>query len=82
MQPVDLKQVIESALPTEHVAVTGDGRHFEATVVSPAFAGKAMLTQHRMVYDALGDRFQTQAVHALTLKTYTPEEWLGRNTST
>ena len=75
MQPEELKQVIESALPTEHVAVTGDGRHFEATVVSTAFAGEAMLQQHRMVYDALGDRFQTQAVHALTLKTYTPEEW-------
>jgi acid stress-induced BolA-like protein IbaG/YrbA len=76
MQPEELKHIIESALPTEHVAVTGDGRHFEATVVSAAFVGKGMLKQHRMVYDALGDRFQTQAVHALTLKTYTPEEWL------
>lgn len=75
MEPEELKRVIESALATEHVAVTGDGRHFEATVVSAAFAGKAMLKQHRMVYDALGDRFRTQAVHALTLKTYTPEEW-------
>lgn len=75
MQPEELKRVIESALPTEHVTVTGDGRHFEAIVVSAAFAGKAMLKQHRMVYDAVGDRFQTQAVHALTLRTYTPEEW-------
>lgn len=75
MQPEELKRIIESALPTEHVTVIGDGRHFEATVVSGAFTGKAMLKQHRMVYDALGDRFQTEAVHALTLKTYTPEEW-------
>ena len=75
MQPEELKRVIESALPTEHVTVVGDGRHFEATVVSAAFAGKTMLKQHRMIYDALGDRFQTQAVHALTLKTFTPEEW-------
>jgi acid stress-induced BolA-like protein IbaG/YrbA len=75
MQPEELKRVIESALPTEKVTVIGDGRHFEAIVVSAAFVGKATLKQHRMVYDALGDRFQTQAVHALTLKTYTPEEW-------
>ena len=78
METEELKRIIESTLPTEHVMVTGDGRHFEATVVSAAFAGKTMLKQHRMVYDALGDRFQTQAVHALTLKTYTPEEWQQR----
>lgn len=78
METEELKRIIETTLPTEHVTVTGDGRHFEATVVSAAFAGKTMLKQHRMVYDALGDRFQTQAVHALTLKTYTPEEWQQR----
>lgn len=75
MQPEELKRLIESALPSEYVTVTGDGRHFQAVVVSSAFAGKSMLEQHRMVYQSLGERFQTQTLHALALKTYTPEEW-------
>jgi acid stress-induced BolA-like protein IbaG/YrbA len=44
-------------------------------VVSKAFSGKNMIAQHRLVYAALGDRFDTEAVHALSLKTYTPEQW-------
>jgi stress-induced morphogen len=39
------------------------------------FAGKPMIQQHRMVYAALGDSFDTEVVHALALKTYTPEKW-------
>lgn len=75
MSPEELKGLIESAFADGHVEVTGDGRHFSAVVVSQAFAGKNMIAQHRMVYAALGDRFDTEAVHALTLKTYTPEQW-------
>jgi acid stress-induced BolA-like protein IbaG/YrbA len=57
------------------VEVTGDGRHFSAVVVSEVFDGKNMIAQHRLVYAALGDRFDTEAVHALSLKTYTPAQW-------
>ncbi len=75
MTPEELKHLIASAFSDGHVEVTGDGRHFSAVVVSEAFAGKNMISQHRMVYAALGDRFDTEAVHALSLKTYTPEQW-------
>ena len=75
MQPEEIKKLIEAAIADAEVSVTGDGRHFEAVVVSPAFAGKNMLAQHRLVYAALGDRFDTETVHALSLKTYTPEQW-------
>ena len=75
MNPEELKKLIEAAFANGHVEVTGDGRHFSATVVSDAFTGKNMIAQHRMVYAALGDRFDTEAVHALSLKTYTPEQW-------
>jgi acid stress-induced BolA-like protein IbaG/YrbA len=57
------------------VEVSGDGRHFSAVVVSSAFDGKNMIAQHRLVYAALGSRFDTDAVHALSLKTYTPDQW-------
>lgn len=75
MNPQELKAIIEAAFSDGHVEVTGDGRHFSAVVVSQAFSGKNMIAQHRLVYAALGDRFDTEAVHALSLKTYTPQQW-------
>lgn len=75
MQPEEIKRLIEKGLSEAEVRVSGDGRHFEAVVVSDAFSGKSTLEQHRMVYAALGDRFDTDSVHALSIKTYTPAEW-------
>ena len=75
MSPEELKELIEAAFSDGYVEVTGDGRHFSAIVVSESFAGKTPIAQHRMVYSALGDRFDTEVVHALSLKTYTPGQW-------
>ena len=75
MDPQAVKQLIEAGLPGSWVEVTGDGRHFEAVVVNQAFEGENMLQQHRLVYAALGDSFDTEVVHALALKTYTPAQW-------
>jgi acid stress-induced BolA-like protein IbaG/YrbA len=69
-----IRQLIQQGLPDAQVQVEGDdGVHFEATVVSPAFAGKMPLARHRMVYATLGD-LMGGAIHALALKTVTPEE--------
>ena len=78
MDPGHLKDLIAAGLETTFLEVSGDGRHFEAVVVSRAFEGKPMLKQHRLVYAALGDRFDTEAVHALSIKTYTPRQWEER----
>jgi acid stress-induced BolA-like protein IbaG/YrbA len=75
MDPEQLKDLIAAGLDTSHLEVSGDGRHFEAVVVSKAFEGKPVLKQHRLIYAALGDRFDTEAVHALSIKTYTPRQW-------
>lgn len=75
MQSEDIEQLIEDGLAGAEVRVSGDGRHFDAIVISDAFSGKSMLEQHRMVYAALGDRFDTDAVHALSIKTYTRKDW-------
>lgn len=75
MQADDIKQRIEAGLPDCWARVEGDGRHWSAVVVSPAFDGKPMIKQHRLVYAALGDSFDTEAVHALSLRTFTPEQW-------
>ncbi len=54
-------------------APVGSG-HYDAIIVSENFTGKTMMQQHRMVYAALADQMQT-TIHALALKTYTPEQW-------
>jgi acid stress-induced BolA-like protein IbaG/YrbA len=74
MQADELKKIIEDGIPSAEVVVQGDGDHFEATIVSEAFAGKSMVKQHQMVYAALGDLMQG-AVHALSFRTFTPQEW-------
>ena len=69
-----IRQLIESGLPGARVDVRGDdGVHFEATVVCAAFAGKLPLARHRMVYATLGE-LMGGAIHALSLKTLTPDE--------
>jgi len=74
MNPSSIQQLIEAGLPGAEVRVTGDdGVHFEARVVSEAFAGKLPLARHRMVYATLGERMGGE-IHALALKTLTPEE--------
>lgn len=74
MQSEDIQQMIESNLPGSVVSVTGDGRHFEAHVISPAFQGLGLLARQRMVYGALGDNIQNRNIHALAIKAKTPSE--------
>ena len=69
-----IRQMIETGLPGARAEVQGDdGVHFEATVVCDAFAGKLPLARHRMVYATLGGRMGGE-IHALQLRTLTPEE--------
>lgn len=75
MEPEEIRRLIADGLACEEVSVSGDGRHFEAVVVSADFEGKASLARHRMVYATLGNRFDTDVLHALALKTYTPAQW-------
>ncbi|TSE22434.1 BolA family protein [Tepidimonas aquatica] len=75
MTAEQLRSLIAAGLPCEHLDVSGDGRHWYATVVSPAFEGKRPVQRHQMVYATLGQRLHTDEVHALSMKTLTPAEW-------
>ncbi len=72
--PESIRINIAQGLPTEHLTVVGDGAHFEAVVVSADFAGKSRVQRHQMVYQTLGERMREE-IHALSMKTYTPQEW-------
>lgn len=73
-----VKTMIQTKLPDAQVKVqdlTGDGDHLEAIVVSSEFEGKTRVKQHQLVYGALQEAMATEAIHALALKTYTPDAW-------
>ena len=75
MDPDDIKSLIEKNLPASTAEVHTDGMgHYEATVVCAAFEGKRSIARHQMVYATLGQRVGRE-IHALQLKTFTPEEW-------
>jgi acid stress-induced BolA-like protein IbaG/YrbA len=74
--PELIHSYIAAGLECNHLEVEGDGHHFQAVIVSPAFAGKRPIQRHQLVYAALGDRMREE-IHALSMKTLTPEEYQG-----
>jgi acid stress-induced BolA-like protein IbaG/YrbA len=74
MEPDEIKALIETGMPGASVDVDGDGTHFEAVIVSDTFIGKTLLERHKLVYVVLGEAMK-EKIHALSLKTYTPEQW-------
>jgi acid stress-induced BolA-like protein IbaG/YrbA len=74
----ELQNIIRQGLPCEHLELDGDGRHWYATIVSAEFEGKRPIQRHQRVYATLGEKIQTDEVHALSMKTYTPAEWAAQ----
>lgn len=77
MNPNDLIQRIRAAIPDAEVTPSGEGCSFNLTVVSASFAGESLLKRHRKVMAALNDLIASGELHAVTLKTHTPEEFRG-----
>ena len=76
--PEHIKSTLEQALPGSTIEMqdlTGGGDHWQLFIASPAFEGKGLIEQHQMVYAALKDEMGDQRIHALALKTFTPEQW-------
>ena len=82
IDPAEIEDLIEAAIPDAAARVTtprvhndeDEDAHFAVWVVSPAFEGESLVDQHQRVYDAVGDHM-TRSVHALEIKTYTPEAY-------
>ena len=78
MTPEFIQELLAAGLECEQLSVYGDGHHFEALIVCEAFEGKRLIARHQMVYAVLGDRMK-QEIHALSMKTLTPQEWAARS---
>lgn len=78
ISPEQVESMIKAEMPDAQVQVqdlTGGGDHYQVTVVSSLFEGKGLVQQHQMVYHAVRQAMSTEAIHALALKTYTPQTW-------
>lgn len=75
MQIEQVKQLIEQGLPGSNVSVDGDGVHFEAIVVSDQFEGLNRIKRQQLVYQTVNEYVQSGELHALSMKTLTPNEW-------
>lgn len=78
MNPTELKRRLENLSPETQVEVvdlTGTQDHYQALIVSSAFEGKMMIDQHRIVFHLVQKEVDSGEVHALTLKTFTPEQY-------
>ncbi|OLP19004.1 hypothetical protein BST81_07190 [Leptolyngbya sp. 'hensonii'] len=78
VSPDQVEAMIKASIPDAQVTIqdlTGGGDHFQVTIVSPLFEGKGLVQQHQLVYAALQQAVSSEAIHALSLKTYTPQRW-------
>lgn len=79
MQPDEIKQLIEAGIPGAQAMVTGDGYKFEAVVISETFEGLSMVKEQQKVYGTVSAQIASGALHALSIKAYTPAEWRDLN---
>ena len=78
ISPDQVESMIKAGLPEAEVQVqdlTGGGDHYQVVVVSALFEGKGLVQRHQLVYGALQQAMTSEAIHALTMKTYTPQDW-------
>ncbi len=80
--PSQVKATIEAGIPDAIVQITdltGTGDHYQAVVISDRFVGKSLVQQHQLVNGAVKEALASGAIHALALKTYTPDAWQAVN---
>jgi len=73
--------LVENAIAGSSAEITGDGSKFEARVVSDSFAGQSTLARHKRVYAVLDEHIRSGAIHALTIRAFTPDEWTEKEGS-
>ncbi len=75
VQVEELKQILTTEFPSATITVEGDGHHFNVMIVADDFSGKTKVQQQQMVYKVLNDAIARGDLHAISMKTYTPEQW-------
>jgi acid stress-induced BolA-like protein IbaG/YrbA len=78
ISPEQVETLIKAKLPDAQIqALTNDGEHYEVIVVSSEFEGKGRVQQHQIVYGAVQQEMNSGILHAMSLRTYTPQTWIS-----
>lgn len=78
INPQQVEEMIRVSIPDAQVQVqdlTGGGDHYQVVVISSQFEGKPKVQQHQLIYGSLREAMSSEAIHALAIKTYTPQTW-------
>lgn len=75
MENHEIQTVLVQALPLQEVHVTGDGSHFQVIAVGELFTELSRVKKHQAVYAPLMEFIADNRIHAVSIKTYTPQEW-------
>ncbi len=75
MESAELKVLLDTALQLEEIHVKGEGNHFEVIAVDKLFDGMSRVKKQQTIYGPLMEHISTNTIHALSIKTFTPEEW-------
>ncbi|AZZ90866.1 MULTISPECIES: BolA family protein [unclassified Hahella] len=79
MQPEALQEILQEKLSDCEVRVEGDGYHYQVVAVGERFAGLSPVKKQQAVYSCIHDLIADGTVHAVSIKTYTPDEWAAAN---
>ncbi|MDV6318904.1 BolA family protein [Chromohalobacter sp. HP20-39] len=75
MQPSDVKALLESRIDDCQFHIQGEGCNFQVVAVGDVFEGLSPVKRQQMIYSALSDEIASGALHAISIKTYTPSQW-------
>lgn len=75
MHPSEVKALLESRLDGCEFHIQGEGCDFKVVAVGDAFEGLSRVKRQQLIYGALSEEIASGALHAVTIKTYTPEQW-------
>jgi len=71
----EIKAMVEAGFESAQVIVNGDNGMFDTTVISDEFEGLTAVKKQQMVYATVNSQITSGAIHALSIKAYTPKEW-------
>ena len=71
----ELERCLKAVSGVDYVLVEGDGYHYQLTIVTDIFLGKSKVARQQWVYAQLKDFITTGSLHALSMKTWTKNEW-------
>lgn len=78
MQPVEIKALLQQSIAGSEVDVRVEGSHVHLVVVSPVFDGLSPVKRQQLVYAALAEQISSGVIHAVHMKTFTPEQWAAQ----